>query len=83
MEKQHCKTRKGGAEKLREKKVKSLKSDADKCRKLTDLFGSSAARSANANNVHGVVHAEEDAAAPVQTRVAAEEGDSDSMADDN
>ena len=34
---------KGGAEKAREEKVKLLAGNANKCRKLTDLFGSSAA----------------------------------------
>ena len=35
------KKRKGGAEKLRDKKVKSLKSNAIHCKKRTELFGSS------------------------------------------
>lgn len=37
---------KGGAEKLRDKKVKSLHSNAIRCKKLTDLFSSCSTTSA-------------------------------------
>ena len=39
----------GGWEKLKQKKAKSLEEDASKCRKLTELFGSSATASSSTN----------------------------------
>ena len=42
---------KGGCEKLKQKKAKSLEEDASKCRKLRELFGSSATASSSSSNV--------------------------------
>ena len=50
---------KGGAEKAREKKVKSLAGEAYKCRKLTDLFGSSATTSTIISSLEQVQDDEE------------------------
>ena len=41
-ENQEKRNRKGGAENLRDKKIKALEADAAKCKKITSLFESSA-----------------------------------------
>ena len=41
----HPPKRKGGAGKLREKKIKNLQTDASKCAKISDMFGAVVAAS--------------------------------------
>jgi len=66
------KKRKGGAEKLRDKKVKKLKTNAIHCKKLTELFGSSSTStsgSATDTNVEVLDRQEEDATKRVDSEL--------------
>ena len=61
MERDQNKKRKGGAEKVRDKKIKSQKSDAATCRKLSDMFAGSSS-TADRVESRSVDHTEGEAA---------------------